>query len=243
LAHALFENVFDKGQKELKILRDKSKYSSTASISFPKKSQISVTASNHNNASQLNGRRGGKLHLLSTQPPTWQTQQKPPIYKKSMFDENFFYKNTKEDIDYLRNFLLRFELIDLSIKKPERRKWIDCWLANIIDEFLFYVVSIQSLPSGWSANKDIKLKPAQQYLLDPYRKDKAFQKARNIMDWQSVVCKDFAGWLNRRLLGKDKQFTPQLIHRRMWEELLRPPLREHSGMLDMELKLQARAEA
>ncbi|MCK5666022.1 MAG: type I-F CRISPR-associated protein Csy1, partial [Thiotrichaceae bacterium] len=243
LAHAIFENVFDKCQKEIRILREKAKFSSVATISFPQKSRISVTASNHSNASQLNGKRGGKLHLFSTQPPTWKNQLKPPAYNKSLFDERFFYQNMQEDIDYLRDFLLRFERIDLSIKDPERRKWIDRWLANIIDELLFFAGSIQSLPSGWSAAEDIKLKPAHQYLLDPYRKDVAFQTVRNAADWQSVVCEDFAHWLNRRLLGKDKKFTPQHEHRRMWVTLLEQPLREHGEILDMELKFQTEVEA
>lgn len=239
LAHTIFEAVFDKNQKEIRVLRDKEKYSSIATISFPQKARISVTASNHSNASQLNGKRGGKLHLFSNQPPTWKTQLKPPIYKKSMFDENFFYQNIKEDIDYLRDFLLRFERIDLSFKDPVRRKWIDSWVANIIDELLFYIGSIQSLPSGWSIADDTRLKSAHQYLLDPYRQDEAFQSARNATDWQSVVRGDFAHWLNRRLMGKDKQFTPQAEYRRMWSSLLEQPLREHAEVLDMELKFQA----
>jgi len=242
LAHTVFESVFDKNQKEIIVLRNKAKYSSVATTSFPQKARISVTASNHSNASQLNGKRGGKLHLFSTQPPTWKAQLKSPLYKKSMFDESFFYKNMKDDIDYLRDFLLRFERIDLSIKDPVRRKWIDSWVANIIDELLFYMGSIQSLPSGWSIADDTRLKPAHQYLLDPYRQDDAFQAARNASDWKSVVREDFAHWLNRRLIGKDKQFTPQAEHRRMWSSLLEQPLREHSEMLDMELKFQAGTE-
>ena len=149
----------------------------------------------------------------------------------------------KEEINYLRDFLLRFERIELSIKNPERRKWIDRWLANIIDEFLFFVGNIQNLPAGWSAVEDIKLKPDHQYLLDPYRKDTAFQTARKGTDWQAVICDDFAHWLNRKLIGKDKQFTPQPEHRRMWISLLEQPLREHSEMLDAELKFQAEVEA
>jgi len=185
----------------------------------------------------------GVTYLLSTQPPIWENQSKPPVYKKSLFDESFFYQNMKEDINYLRDFLLRFDRIDLSIKNPERRKWIDRWLANIIDEFLFFVGNIQNLSAGWTEAEDIKLKPAHQYLLDPYRKDTEFQSARKGTDWQAVICDDFAHWVNRRLIGKDKQFTPQSEHRRMWNLLLEQPLREHSEMLDAELKFQAEVKS
>jgi len=195
------------------------------------------------NVSMLNKSRGGKGYLFSTQPPIWEEQSKPPIYKKSLFDENFFFQSMKEDINYLREYLLRFNRINLSIKNPERRKWIDRWLANIIDEFLFFVGNVQNLPSGWTATEDIKLKPAHQYLLDPYRKDTEFQAVRKGADWQAVICYDFAHWINRKLIGKDKQFTPQSEHRRMWSLLLEQPLREHCEMLDAELKFQAEVEA
>ncbi|MBL4708352.1 MAG: type I-F CRISPR-associated protein Csy1 [Flavobacteriales bacterium] len=238
LAHELFLEL----TKKVEITK---KYSHEEIVCHPNTSKLSLTATPkaHINVSPLHSKRDGKIYLLSNQPPTWENQKKPPIYKKSLFDERFFDQNIKEDIDYLRNFLLRFERIDLSIKNPERLKWINRWLSNIIDEFLFFSGSIQSLPSGWSAADDIKLKPAHQYLLDPYRKDDTFQSTRNATDWQSVICEDFAYWLNRRLLGKDKQFTPQSQHSRMWISLLEQPLREHSEMLDMELKFQTEVEA
>lgn len=231
---------------------DVNKYNSNEFIMLPGIGVQKFGGAQPQNISMLNKSRTfntdpqktwGVTYLLPTQPPTWKNQLKPPVYKKSMFDESFFYQNMKEDINYLRDFLLRFKRIDLSTKKPERQKWIDRWLANIIDEFLFFVGGIQNLPPGWSAEDDIKLKPAHQYLLDPYRKSEAFQTERNASDWQAVVCKDFASWLNRRLTGKDKQFTPQLEHRRMWETLLKKVLREHSEMLDLELKFQVEAGA
>lgn len=234
LAHELFLEL----TKKVEVTK---KYSSREMNYYPNKAKLSLTASKkaHTNVSPLHAKRDGKIYLLSNQPPTWQSHLKPPIYKKSLFEESFFYQKSKEDINYLREFLLRFDRIDLSINNPERRKWIDGWLANIIDELLFYMGSMQSLPSGWSSSDDIKLKPAHQYLLDPYRKDVTFQAKRNAIDWQSIVCEDFAHWLNRRLIGRDKQFTPQPEHRRMWVSLLEKPLREHSEQLQMELKFQA----
>lgn len=217
-------------------------YHESGCVGFPNLAIQNFGGLHPKNISMLNADRGGKIFLFSTQPPTWKNHLKPPVYKKSLFDENFFYQNINEDIDYLRDFLLRFKRIDMSVKYPERRKWIDRWLSNIIDELLFFVGNIQSLSPGWSAAEDIKLKPSHQYLLDPYRKDEAFQSARNAIDWQTVICADFAHWLNRRLIGKDKQFTPQPEHRRMWILLLEQPLREHSEMLDMELKFQGKVK-
>ena len=246
------ETKFGDIQKKISKQSNENKYHAHHLVTFSNLGVQKFGGAQPQNISMLNKGRTfktdpnktwGVTYLLPSQPPTWKNQLKPPVYTKSLFDERFFYQNIKEDIDYLRDFLLRFERIDLSVKNPERRKWIERWLANIIDELLFFAGSIQSLPSGWTAAEDIKLKPAHQYLLDPYRKDVAFQTVRNAADWQSVVCEDFAHWLNRRLLGKDKKFTPQHEHRRMWVTLLEQPLREHGEILDMELKFQTEVEA
>jgi CRISPR-associated protein Csy1 len=204
---------------------------------------LSVTASNHGNASQLNGKRGGKLRLFSCQPPTWKSQLKPPIYKRSLFFEPSIYWQAKEDIDYLRDFLMRFDRIELSIKDPKRMKWIEQWVGDIIDEASFYIISIQNSPVGWSATSDIKLKPQHQYLLDPYRSDADFQTAIANTDWPSEVCKDFADWLNNKLAGKDKQFTPQAQHTRLWYQLFEPVLRELIQTVQFERKRNAEVEA
>ena len=232
MAHKIYENVsFRENEQGIRKLRDKDKYSTDKISSFSKKAKLSVTASNHSNASQLNGKRGGKLCLFSNQPPTWQSQRKPPVNKRSMFDNYFPLSGTKENIDYLRDFLLRFEHINLSIKNPEKQEWITRWVNYIIDDFLFYVATIQNLPSGWSDAEDIKLKIEHQYLLDPNRKDAEFQINRKNNDWQAVICTDFSRWLNNKLRGKDKKFTPQKEHIRMWQDSIEPQLREHEEIV------------
>lgn len=239
LAHAVYEKVFDENQKPVKNAREKGKFLPEKLISFIQRSALSVTASNHSNASQLNAKRGGKLHLFSTQPPTWQTQLKPPIYRKSLFDD-FYNSSINTELDYLRDFLLRFKQLDLSIKDPRRIRHLERWVNNIIDEFLFYVATMQNLPSGWTDREEIRLKKEHQYLLDPYRMDEAFQSARVGDDWQAVIRADFALWLNRRLRGKDNQFTPQKEHTQLWKKLLETPMRELMEPIEIELKQQAR---
>ena len=241
LAHAIYKTIFDECQKELKELRKIAKYSERPVLSFIKNARISVTASNHSNASQLNGKRGGKLHLFSTQPPNWQSQLKPPIYKKSLFDF-FLIQSINIDIDYLRDYLLRFERIELSIKNPQRRKWIEKWVANVIDELLNYAATIQTLPAGWTNTENIKLKLEHQYFLDPDRADEDFQNGRKASQWQTAICNDFSRWLNRRLVGKDKKFTPQAEHSQLWAALLEQPLREYNQMIEADIKLQGKEQ-
>ena len=233
MAHAIYNKVFDDAQKPIKMAYEKQKYNSEILTIYPKRSHLNVTASNHSNASQLNGKRGGKLHLFSAQPPIWQSQLKPPVNRRSLFDD--LYNDTiRTEMDYLRDFLLRFKQLDLSIKDPKRFRHLERWVNNIIDEFLFYVGTIQNLPSGWSEQSPIRLKKAHQYLLDPYREDESFQTALQSMDWQKVIRDDFAAWMNRRLRGKDNQFTLKAEHTRLWKKLLEQPLREHAEQIKLE---------
>jgi CRISPR-associated protein Csy1 len=184
------------------------------------------------NVSMLNKNRSGSGYLFLAQPPNWQTQINPPVSTRSLFYAMTLDKRTQTTLDYLRDFLMRYQFIDLSIKDPERRKWIDKWLNEIIDEVLAYAAEIQNLEAGWTEVENIKLKMAHQYFLDPYRDDKTFQSARKASNWQAVVCQDFAHWLNQKLIGKEKNFTPQPFHTRIWIELLEQPLREHNTMIE-----------
>lgn len=237
LAHAIHEKIFDDGQNPVKKAQGKGSFSPEISLRFLQRSYLSVTASNHSNASQLNGKRGGKIHLFSSQPPTWESQLKPPIYQKSLFT-GFYNSVIKTEVNYLRDFLLRFGKLDLSIKDPKRMQHLERWVNEIIDEFLFYVGSIQNLPSGWTNTEDIKLKKAHQYLLDPYRTDEAYQSARRGSNWEAVISADFSRWLNRQLSGK--KFTPQKEHTRLWKKFLETPLREFMEPIEQEVKQNMR---
>lgn len=240
LAHAIFEVLTDSNQKKIKSKKDKCKYTVLTSCSFPQRACVKVTASNHSNASQLNGKRGGRLHLFNSRPPTWQRQLKPPSTQLSLFQTNSIYYQVKETVGFLRDFLLRNQRLDLSIRDPKKKKWIDDWVNQIIDEIMIYAISIQNLPAGWSRTENIKLKPAHQYFLDPYRDDGQFQAARQSVDWQTAICADFANWLNGRLKGKDKKFTPQPEHTKMWKQLMEKELRIHAQAIDWDIKDQTR---
>jgi CRISPR-associated protein Csy1 len=105
-----------------------------------------------------------------------------------------------------------------------------------------YTFSIQNLSPGWSNTQNIRLKREHQYFLDPYRDDEFFQKGRQSKDWQAVICNDFANWLNGELRGKDKKFTPQQEHTRMWKYIMEKELREHTQVIDTDIKFQNREQ-
>lgn len=246
LLQAIYDSHFEKTAKKNRNAfnnsRDREKYRRGEYKQPVNVARISTTLSQPQNVSVLNGKRGGNIRLFSAQPPTWQSHLKPPIQKSSFFYAGFSHQGIRENVDFLRDFLLRFERIDLSIKDPKKKKWIDGWVNNIIEEVLLYATGIQNLPPGWSNAKNIKLKQEHQYFLDPYRDDEDFQKARQATDWQAVICSDFANWLNGRLKGKDKKFTPQREHTRMWKNIIKKELREHTQMIDADIKFQNREQ-
>jgi CRISPR-associated protein Csy1 len=49
-------------------------------------------------------------------------------------------------------------------------------------------------------------------------------------------------WLNGRLRGKDKKFTPQREHTRMWKSIMEKELREHTQIIDADIKFQNREQ-
>ncbi|MEX0617319.1 MAG: type I-F CRISPR-associated protein Csy1 [Pseudohongiellaceae bacterium] len=241
LAQKIFEKsaakAFSDHQREIREnYLKKEKYFELKSVSFPNKGKISVTASNHSNASQLNGKRGGKLHLFPSAPPVWKSQSKPPIYQNTLFDSHLRRHIAKDDIDYLREFLIRFDQIELSIKHPRRKQWVDEWVGKIIDAVLDYAAYAQGMEPGWAGSEGIQLKREHQLFLDPYNTDESFQAERKQNAWQAVVCSDFARWLNWVLTDKDNKFSPQREHTRMWLELMETPLREFDELVTMDIK-------
>lgn len=241
--HLKFSKEQENIRKQMKGANDNiPKYHSKAYIDTPSLGIQKFGGAQPQNVSMLNKNRSGKGYLFPTQPPTWQSQLKAPIDKKSLFDY-FGNSHITEDINYLREFLLRFENIDLSIKDPKRYKHLERWVNSIIDEVLFYTSTIQNMPPDWTATKEIKLKIEHQYFLDPYRDDKGFQTKRESTDWQSIVCNDFARWLNNKLVGKDKQFTPQAKHTRLWKKLFESALREDTENVKIEAKYSQQKEA
>jgi len=237
MAHCIFSSIEESADKKVNKLKNKGKFSDKNFVSYIKKAKLAITSlDGAKNISPLNSKRAGKLTLLCCQPPTWRSQIKPPIYQASFFNSQLRHFVSKSDIDYLRDFLIRFDKIDISIKRPERKKWVDAWVGRIVDDVLTYAATIQNMESGWSATEGIRLKREHQLFLDPYRGDEVFHTSRKANDWQATVCADFALWLNKTLAGKEKLFSPQQEHTRMWIALIEEPLREYDELIRMEIK-------
>lgn len=212
------------------------KYCSGIFVTYPNLAVQKFGGAQPQNVSMLNKGRRGITYLINSAPPVWQSQPKPPVYQKTFFDTKLRRHIPKDDIDYLRGFLIRFDRIELSIKHPKRKQWINDWVGRIIDAVLDHAAYIQSMEPGWAATEAIRLKKEHRLFLDPYNKDENFQAERKQNAWQAVVCTDFARWLNSVLTDTDHKFSPQREHTRIWLELMETALREFDELVSMDIK-------
>ena len=234
MAHSIFEILKDINTNDdsTKKYRENKKYSESIHKSFSGQSKLSITKSNHSNSSQLNGKRGGKINLFSTQPPSWQAQLKPPIYKKSVFDSYSYPTSTNENLWYLVSYILRLEGLDLSTRDPEKQQRFKDSVSSIVDDFFDYVSNIHTLEPGWSSAKGVRLKIEHRYLLDPFQDNKEFQAKRKEIDWQSEIVNYFSNWLNRQLKRKNKAFAAQKEYSRIWKEVMEIALRDFEQTIE-----------
>lgn len=228
MSSSLIQTLHEKNAeaKEANESKRKQKFHQGISINLPKRMSLMVTQSNHSNASQLNGKRGGRLSLLNTTPPHWQSQIKPPIYKSSLFYDDRVYKQTKDDIDGLKSMLVTFDKAGISCWEPNRLRGIENWVNAIADDILDYASLIHTLDSGWSSAAGINLKQEHRYFLDPYCQDLYFKQSLIAGEWQAIACQDFANWLNYRLVF-DKQITLSDKHTKTWMRVFEPILRNY----------------
>lgn len=234
VAQLIFERLkrysYDTQKKEID-KRNKKLYSADTIVNFNKKSVIKVTASNHQNVSSLNGKRGGRLSLFSCSPPLWRVNPKPPLKLKNLFYGQLRYSSRK-DILVLQNFLLLLKKQRLNSKDPKLHAHLISLLDSIIESVFGFVSSMQNLSemTGWTAQSKLKL--SHQLLLDPFREEESFQQQRIQKDWQSEISSDFAVWLNKQL--EHKRLTLSLAQESFWKKIMQQRLREFLAFREME---------
>ena len=248
LTQAVFDKTVEKSFKDKNYslkrkYKTKGIYSNETLEEMPRLAVLMSTQSSHQSVSIQNSKRNGRLPVLSCQPPVWQRQAKPPIAQKSWFAYGVPFSAIKDDVQYLRDYLLRFERLGLSTKAPDKQTWLVKWASRIVNTVFDYATVVQDLTPGWSDATTIQLKTEHQYFLDPYRADEHFQSAKNASDWGTVIARDFAQWLNKQLRGKDKAFTPQAEHSKLWQALMLEELRLHKQMVKAVLQTNKGGEA
>ena len=232
LDQIVFEKIdevkFGETSKGIRRQKRENKYASGPAIYYPDLAVIKVTASNHGNASPLNGERGGRRYLFSTKTPQWKTRLSPPVNQKDMFYGEFDSRAWRSARS-LQKYLLAFQ--DRKSNKRIRDN-VKKSVNHIIDTLFNYAVEIQNMvdEAGWS-ERAVTLKKAHGLWLDPYRKDEQFQQTRRRGDWQAEVCYDFGIWLNQKL--RHKKMTFEKLEAKSWANILKKRLREFERDLEV----------
>lgn len=204
-------------------------------VLFPDSAEMHFGGTKPQNISYLNSVRGGRVWLLSAQPPQWKRADKPPVNLRSVFTAGGqFDRRANAAVQRLISLLTRSRDYNNRHIRESRDKYID----ELID-LLFVVVSELQREEwqGWTLRCPT-LKTHQQLWLDPWRTktDEAFRKERDKDDWLEEVAADFSIWLNARL----RKDLPDVgaVEKREWEtrERLRTSLREMEKMIREALK-------
>ncbi|MEI7246636.1 type I-F CRISPR-associated protein Csy1 [Pectobacterium carotovorum] len=237
LAQALHQRInavrFGDEAKDIRKARKDNLWHDQLDISYPNLAVQNMGGTKPQNISSLNSSRSGRSYLLSCAPPQWNSIEKPPQQHECIFRSNGEVDyHTSDIVKSMRRFLL-------SVKKVQNNRDIRQqrlhYLDQLIDQLFFYVSSVQNLPSGWSAESE--LKRAQQLWLDPYRAktDTVFRREREAGDWQKAVAYDFGRWLNRRLKHEELIFGE--VERREWSTaaLFKRRMREMESALKEDL--------
>lgn len=237
LAQALHQRInavrFGDEAKDIRKAHKDNLWHDQLDISYPNLAVQNMGGTKPQNISSLNSSRSGRSYLLSCAPPQWNSIEKPPQQHECIFRSNGEVDyHTSDIVKSMRRFLL-------SVKKVQNNRDIRQqrlhYLDQLIDQLFFYVSSVQNLPSGWSAESE--LKRAQQLWLDPYRAktDTVFRREREAGDWQKAVAYDFGRWLNRRLKHEELIFGE--VERREWSTaaLFKRRMREMESSLKEDL--------
>lgn len=238
LAQVIYERIWATRKKEMpvRVARNNNTYHQQMDTMFNKTAILKVTQTNHQNVSNLNGngkdKRSGQLILLPAIPPQWQTQLKPPIHLKNLFNKQLA-NQAREPLSELKNLLLAIKANKLSVNL-QRKRIISNLVTDIADVVFDHAAQTQGFKqrAGWS--RESQLPTYQQYWLDPLREDEEFQIARATLDWPNDVATEFSEWVNRHI--KHKRLTLGANQEKQWKKLFVPLLREFNALADADLE-------
>lgn len=166
LAHKIFDSVNNSRSNDNPInqARKLNQTHEGIYIRFAKPAFLSVTKSNHQNASKLNGIRRGGLLFFQALPPQWKSNVLPPKDMKQFLARC---RTTTcieifKEIKDLR-YIIKKENLTINVN---RRNILGEKVASIADEVIHQILFIeQSYSKGWS--KEIELEPYLRAFLDP----------------------------------------------------------------------------
>ena len=187
------------------------------------------------NISALNSSRGGRLWLLSSEPPRWKHLNNAPKRMVNLFMQYGAFDREASRIISGMSFLLK-EKADKKYRpiRSMRARYVD----ELIDLLFAHAATYQQENwQNWTQNTP-DLPFYQQLWLDPWRTlaDETFRLEREKGDWQAGVADDFARWLNYRL--NKIRLDVGIVERNEWrtQPLFRRRMREMEAILQEGLK-------
>lgn len=199
LHHAVYQRIqasrFSEASKAAREARKKSVFWESGTRDYPNLALQTFGGTKPQNVSLLNSQRGGKLYLLNSQPPEWQTQAKPPE-SSERFWQQYLWRIHKQ-IRGLKSFLEWVDqrnLNNIDIRYERARR-----VASMVDELHQFAASVQQLPSGWSGGGESNISLHEACWLDPKRTDETFQYEREGKEWCESVAKTFGRVLSKAM--------------------------------------------
>ncbi|QLR42505.1 type I-F CRISPR-associated protein Csy1 [Enterobacter sp. RHBSTW-00994] len=239
LAHALHQKMvalrFGDDVKAIWKARREKTWHPRPLVLFPDAAEMHFGGTKPQNISYLNSVRGGRVWLLSCQPPQWKRSDKPPTNLRTLFTfGGQFDRRVSGTIQSLVSLLTRTgDYTNFRIRAAR-----DACIDALIDQLFTIASAYQSEAWQCWTLKCADLKPHQKLWLDPWRTktDEAFRLEREKDDWQADVAEDFALWLNARL----RKALPDVgaVEKHEWEtrERLSTNLREMEKIIREGLK-------
>ena len=228
LAHKIFESITQSRSKDNPVnqARKQNLMSDGVYIRFPKIAFLSVTKSNHQNASKLNGTRRGGLYFFQSNPPQWKANTLPPK-NISQFLARCNTGNSIEIFKEIKKLLYILKKKNLTINL-NRRNILGEMIASIADEVIHQILWIeQSYPLGWSNEE--QLEPYLSAFLDPVSMFSDISNVENQI-YVDEFAEQVSKWISRNV--GDKHELRQL--KAIWFSTLQPIFKEFYAVLIVE---------
>lgn len=125
LSYEIYKRVyvqrFSNINRDVKTQKEDFKYHSGVSTSYPNLASVEYGNGQPQNVSLLNTKASGMSYLLPCSPPKFKIDIKPPMQVKTVFDDRAFNKvRVKDTLTYMTDYLVRFSLIEKSVKSSEK---------------------------------------------------------------------------------------------------------------------------
>ncbi|MDR7017742.1 type I-F CRISPR-associated protein Csy1 [Acinetobacter sp. 3657] len=226
LAHKVYNCITSSRSKDnsINLARKQNQQHDGIYIRFAKPAFLSVTKSNHQNASKLNGTRRGGLLFFQTLPPQWKTNFLPPKNLKQ-FLARCKTSTCIEIFKEVKNLLYILKKENLTINL-NRRNILGEKIASIADEVIHQILFIeQSYTNGWSENFDIE--PYLCAFLDPIQQmDISQVEHKHHVD---EFTEQVARWISQNIGDKHESRHLKAI----WFSYLQPIFKEFYEVLQV----------